>query len=130
MAIMPSNPKAVAERFETVIQAWETLRPTKTFAGLTLAAFKAQIQPSFDARQRLLELEAEATAVKVTRDVADRTSNDMALLVVNAVKGDPLEGENGELYAAMGYIRKAERRSGLTRRTQSNPPSPATNAQN
>ncbi len=127
---MPNNPKAVAERFETVIQAWETLRPTKTFAGLTLAAFKAQIQPSFVARQRLLELESESTAIKVTRDLADRISNETALLVVHAVKGDPLEGENGELYAAMGYIRKAERRSGLTRRTQSNPPSPATNAQN
>ncbi len=127
---MANNPKAVAERFETVIQAWETLRPTKTFAGLTLAAFKAQIQPSFDARQRLLVLEAEATAMKVTREVADRISNDTALLVVNAVKGDPEEGENGELYAAMGYVRKADRRSGLTRRTTANSPSPATNTQN
>jgi hypothetical protein len=108
---MPYNPKAAGERFEEVIHAWETLRPTKSFAGMNLAALKSQVQPSFDARPRQAQLESEMTA---------------CLLVVNAIKGDPGEGENGELYAAMGYIRKADRRSGLTRRTQANSPSPAT----
>lgn len=123
---MPYNPKAAGERFEEIIHAWETLRPTKSFAGMNLAAFKSQVQPSFDARQRLAQLESEMTAVIATRDTADQTSNAACLLVVNAIKGDPGEGENGELYAAMGYVRKADRRSGLTRRTQANSPSPAT----
>ena len=35
--------------------------------------------------------------------------------MVNAVKGDPAEGDNGELYEAMGYVRKSERHSGLHR---------------
>jgi hypothetical protein len=36
--------------------------------------------------------------------------------IVNAVKGDPEEGEDGELYSAMGYVRRSDRSSGLTRR--------------
>lgn len=123
---MSYNPKAAAERLEEVSHAWETLRPNKSFAGMSLTAFKSQVQPSFDARQRLAQLDSEATAAMATRDLADEASNAAALLVVNAVRGDPGEGENGELYAAMGYVRKADRRSGLTRRTQPNPPSPPT----
>jgi len=36
-------------------------------------------------------------------------------LLVNAVKGDPTEGEDGVFYEALGYVRKSERRSGLSR---------------
>ena len=45
------------------------------------------------------------------------------LLVVNAVKGDPAEGEDGELYEAMGYVRKSERSTGKTNKTK---PAPVT----
>ena len=37
------------------------------------------------------------------------------LNVVNSVKGDPHHGENSALYASFGYVRKSERKSGLTR---------------
>ena len=37
-------------------------------------------------------------------------------LVVNAVKGDPEEGEDGRLYEALGYVRKSDRRAGPPRR--------------
>ena len=35
--------------------------------------------------------------------------------VVQAVCGDPEETQNGELYAAMGYVPKNQRASGLVR---------------
>ena len=38
--------------------------------------------------------------------------------IVHGVKGDLEEGEDGELYAAMGFVRKSLRSSGLTRRRQ------------
>ena len=44
--------------------------------------------------------------------------------MVNAVKGDPDEGEDGELYEAMGYVRKSERRSGLSRGKKTLVPTP------
>ena len=34
---------------------------------------------------------------------------------MNAVKGDPSEGQNGELYGAMGYVPKNKRSTGLVR---------------
>ena len=47
------------------------------------------------------------------RDDADRDSLRQVALVVNAVKGDLDEGEDSDLYEAMGYTRKSERASGL-----------------
>ena len=35
------------------------------------------------------------------------------------------EGEDGELYEAMGYVRKSERKSGLTKKKPVTPPPPA-----
>lgn len=38
--------------------------------------------------------------------------------MVNAVRADEALGENSDLYRAMGYVTKAERKSGLTRKRQ------------
>jgi hypothetical protein len=50
-------------------------------------------------------------------------------LVVSGVLADPSEGPDSSVYEAMGYTRKSERRSGLTRKgnnapTGSTPPTP------
>jgi hypothetical protein len=42
-------------------------------------------------------------------------------LVVNAIKGDPDEGEDGPLYSALGYVPESARLSGLTRKGQTTP---------
>jgi hypothetical protein len=119
---MPLAPKNTLAQLNQVLQAWETLRPTKTFAGMTLPQCKAKLQPSLAARASLATLEAQLTAAKDQRDEADKVSMASLQLVVNAVKGDPEEGENGELYEAMGYVRKSERASGLHRGTPKPPP--------
>jgi hypothetical protein len=115
---MPSNPQDSLNRINTVTKAWETLRPTKTFAGLTLAQFKAKVQPSLDARTSIATLEHQVTSALDKRDDADIASLDSIKLVVNAVKGDPAETANGDLYEAMGYVRDSERSSGLSRKRQ------------
>jgi hypothetical protein len=92
---------------------------------MTLAEFTAKIQPSLDARAALKTLGEQTTAGIVTRDTADVGSMKQALLVVNAVKGDPAEGEDGELYAAMGYVRKSDRSTGKTNKSKPTPPTPA-----
>jgi hypothetical protein len=57
------NPrKRDAERISKVVKAWETLRPEKTFAGFTLSAFKAAVQPSFDKRNHIDELNTQVSA--------------------------------------------------------------------
>jgi hypothetical protein len=57
----------------------------------------------------------QRVAAQNKRDVADKASVAAIQLVVNAVKGDPEEGEDGEFYEALGYVRKSERSSGLHR---------------
>jgi hypothetical protein len=118
-----SRPKDNSDKITDVLNAWTDLRPAKSFANMTLAEFTAKIQPSLDARAALKTLGEQTTAGIVTRDTADVGSMKQALLVVNAVKGDPAEGEDGELYAAMGYVRKSDRSTGKTNKTK---PAPAT----
>ena len=113
---MPVAPKEMEEKISRVINAWETLRADKSFAGMTLTQFKNKVKGSLDARTKLAGLENQLTAALNERDDADKASNEAMQFVVNAVKGDPNEGEDGELYEAMGYVRKSERRSGLSRK--------------
>jgi hypothetical protein len=124
------SPKKVAARLQKLIDGWTTLRPTKSFAGMTLDQFKAKVQPSLDTRSQLTTLRSQTTDSRLQRLQSDSASLEMEQLVVNAVKGDTEEGENGSLYAAMGYVPKSQRRSGLTRKGQTATPvaTPATNA--
>jgi len=120
---MPTHsPKRVAEKLQKVIDGWETLRATKSFAGMTLEQFKAKVQPSLSARVQLQSLRSQAKDSQAQRHASDGASLDLAQLVVNSVKGDPEEGETSGLYAAMGYVPKNQRRSGLTRKGQPTSP--------
>jgi hypothetical protein len=110
------NPKRVAVKLQQVIDAWTTLRPTKSFAGMTLEQFKTKVQPSLTARTQLVTVRGQTKDSRQLRIESDSMSLNQAQLVVNSVKGDPEEGESGGLYAAMGYVPKNQRRSGLTRK--------------
>ncbi len=119
---MAAGPKGIQEKIEKMVNAWETLAPNKTFGGMTLAQFQAAVQPSQAARQRINDLEAQRTQAQAERDRADEESLAKVQLVVNGVIGDPTEGPDSALYEAMGYRRKSERKSGLTRKRNSTPP--------
>ena len=84
--------------------------------AVALAQFKAKVKPSFDARDTIAALEHQMTAAIDERDDADQETSRLSALVDNSVKGDPEFGEDSKLYEAMGYVRKSERRSGLTRK--------------
>jgi len=83
---------------------------------MTLEQFQAQIQPSLAARDQLVTLQGQTVDSRTQRVASGSASLNLAQLVVNSVRGDVTEGENGSLYAAMGYIPKNERRSGLARK--------------
>jgi hypothetical protein len=113
---MRRSPKEVEKYITDAANAWTTLRPSKTFSDLTLEQFKEAVKPSQDARAEILDLEGRMQAAFARRDEADTESAVLVRRIVNALKGDPEEGEDGELYAAMGYVRRSVRNSGLTRR--------------
>ena len=106
-----------------MINAWETLAPTKSFGGMTLDQFKAIATPAQTARQRIADLESQMTQAINDRDAGDTAFLAKAQLVVNGVLADPSEGPDSSLYEAMGYTRKSERRSGLTRTKKTAGPS-------
>jgi hypothetical protein len=62
-------------------------------------------------------LTVKLNAARVERANADALSDEIIANVVNSVKGDPAFGENSALYASFGYVRKDDRKSGLTRAT-------------
>ena len=127
---MKSKPKEVAQKLAQFIQAWTSLRPTKSFLGMTLTEFKTALQPSVDHRQSLVDLQNQVLSKQDVRDMSDADTVKLLKRLVNAVKADPDEGEDSDFLEALGYVRASDRKSGLTRKTNGNgpasPPTPPT----
>ena len=121
---MSDRSKEYGEKIALVIKAWEDLRKTKSFAGMTLDEFKAKVKPSLDARDAIGTLENQLIAAADDRDDADIVSMKQVALVVAAVKGDITEGEDSDLSEAMGYVRKSERATGKTNKSKPKPATP------
>jgi len=111
-------------KMEQILNAWKTLAPEKSFAGLTLEQFEAAAKPAQDATALLEEMDDQRLEVMNQRDDGYRSFFAKADRVVNAVRADQTEGADGTLYEAMGYTRTSDRKSGLTRKKQ-NPQQPA-----
>lgn len=113
---MAISSKVVLARMEDVSQPWLKLRPAKSFAGLTHEQFLIALKPSYDVRAEIAELEVRLQSARARLVTVDEQSLNIVQRVVSAVKADPEEGDDGELYVAMGYVRKRDRKTGLTRR--------------
>ena len=113
---MPTNPKGNIEKLERIENAWKTLASDKTFGGMTLAEFSAFVSSSRNARTQIFDIENRMKDAQNLRDSSDDTALAKAQLVKNGVLADSTEGENSALYEGMGYIRKDDKKSGLTRR--------------
>jgi hypothetical protein len=106
----------VLERITTMKRVWGTLRPNSRFYGMTLDEFGQKVKPSLDARAELDVIDEHRSATAVRRDDSDGVSMDLINRIVNAIKADPNEGEDGEVYAALGYVRKGLRAGGRPRK--------------
>ena len=115
------SPKTSENKIDRVTNAWESLAAGKSFAGITLEQFKTAVAPSQAARQLIDSLNNQLLQAITDRDIADEVSLSKAQMVINAVVGDVTEGPDSALYEAMGYTRKSDRRSGLTRKSHRAP---------
>jgi hypothetical protein len=113
---MPNSPKENEEKMLKVLNAWKTLAPAKSFAGISLEDFELQINKSLVPRQRLNTLKGEKMQQMTLRELENSTTMNDILSIVAGVIADPTEGANSALYEATGYIRKDVRKSGLTRK--------------
>ena len=119
---MADTPRENEAKYNRFLTALTTLAPDKTFGGVNLADLTTQIAKSNSPRQRLAELGDEKKNQEAKRDSEDLETMKLCERIKNGVVADPEFGDDSALYEALGYIRKSERKSGLTRKKN---PSPA-----
>lgn len=76
----------------------------------------AQVELSRDKRVTVEEKNNEVTAAEDDRDDTDKETTRKRNLFVNGVKGHKDYGEDSALWEQMGFVRKSERKTGLTRK--------------
>ncbi len=99
----------------TVTDAWSSVRPEKSFFGITVDQFKEAVKPCYAIREEIAETQKRLKSLMAQCKDADTSALKLTKNIVHAVKADPTEGEDSPLYAAMGYVRASDRSSGLTR---------------
>ena len=119
--VSTKSSRKIAEKAQRTVSAWQTLRPIKTYAGMTLAQYQGKVQPTLDSQQQVETLRDQLKQARDTRRQSESSSHGLTKLVVNSVKGDPDDGEDSPFYAALGYVQTSARQSGLTRKGQTTP---------
>jgi hypothetical protein len=114
---MGDAPKKLADDTQAIIDGWTELAATASFAGMTLAEYKAAVQPSFDSRQKIKDLETDIDAEIVNRDHVDETTGTVNASVVKSIVADKNYGDDSALYERIGYVRKSAHASGLTHKS-------------
>ena len=87
-----------------IYDTWGSRCPDKKIFGMTRDEFGQKISASGEARKELEQLADQTAKALDRRDRADAITRREVVRVLNGVKGDPEEGEDSELLAAMGYL--------------------------
>lgn len=119
---MADTPRENETKYNRYKVALDTLAPDKIFGGVTPEAFKAAIQNSDAPRENITKLLDQIKQEEADRDAADVITMKMCDMIKKGVVADPEFGDDSALYEALGYVRKSERKSGLTRKKNSSPP--------
>lgn len=113
---MPRVSNSIVERIESFRVAWRELAPDATFAGMTLSEFEEATVAPLSIRDEITAVAKQLEGKKTERSLADEAASEVLDLVVNSVRGTPGFGQDSALYRAFGYVRKSDRKSGLTRK--------------
>ncbi len=110
--------KTVREKCNVMNDAWFEGAPTVDFNGITQAAFLADITAAAADDATISDLEAELKMKREVRDDKYIALNEKRSKVGLGVAGSAAYGNDSPLYGAMGFVRKSDRASGLTRKTK------------
>ncbi len=115
---MAKGQKSKYEQVKQILAGWKKVRPSKVLDGQTVDQFTTnKLKACNDARDNIESLKLQLVAASNARDKADDAAYVAAQDIVKAVRADKTEGgDDGDLYEAMGFVRKSERKSGLSRR--------------
>lgn len=116
---MANSPKELGAQIKRITDAWTELAPNAIFGSMTLAQYIAAVKPSVDARLLIDKMDEDKTQVIVGRDKSDVLSEVKNAAAIKGMVGDINYGDDSALYEKCGYIRKSQRKTGLTRKKKS-----------
>ena len=98
--------------------AWKEGAPDAKFMDVSQSELNDKITAIETKEQSLDDLRAQAKMLEdeILDDYSDL--DDTLVNVANGVRGDKNYGDDSPLYGGMGFVRKSERASGLTRKTK------------
>ena len=108
--------KTVRGKCNVMNDAWVEGAKAVEFNGITQAAFLTDITAAAADDAEIGDLEAELKMKREVRDDKYITLNDKRSKVGLGVAGTAAYGNDSSLYGAMGFVRKSDRASGLTRK--------------
>lgn len=113
---MGKGPKQIEEVIERAINALRDLAPETKFNNSNLADLAPLAEESLAARRELVEIGNLEAAGIARREAADARVLKMIEKIVNGIIGDENFGDDSALYEAFGFVRRSQRKSGLTRK--------------
>ena len=96
--------------------AWFEGAKDVEFNGTTQSQFDADIVAAAAADAAIDDLEAQLKLQREARDDMYAALDEKRSKVGQGVAGNPDFGNDSPLYGAMGFVRKSERKSGLTKK--------------
>ena len=108
--------KTVREKCNVMNDAWVEGASAVEFNGITQAQFQADITACAADDAAIGDLESELKLKREVRDDKYIALNDKRSKV--GVAGSATYGNDSPLYGAMGFVRKSDRASGLTRKSK------------
>lgn len=110
--------KEVRQQCGVMNDAWFEGAKDVEFNGITQTEFLADITAAATADAEISDLEAELKMKREARDDLYVVLNEKRSKVGLGVAGSAAYGNDSPLYGAMGFVRKSDRASGLTRKTK------------
>lgn len=113
------NVKEIREKVNVMNDAWFEGAKDATFSGTTQTAFQTAVEAAAAKDAAIADARAQLNIMIDERDDDYAALDQLRSRIGQAVAGDPNFGNDSPLYGAMGFVRKSDRASGLTRKTKS-----------
>jgi hypothetical protein len=108
------NLKRIKEQSNIMSSGWKEGAAATEFNGITLVDFDADRAAAQTSEDEVSALEAQLKIKKDVRDGLYEALEVKRVKVGRGVAGHKDFGDDSEAYGAMGFVRKSERKSGLT----------------
>lgn len=108
--------KGIRQKCNVMNDAWVEGAPSVNFNGIKQSDFQTAIEAADADDQAIEDLEIELKMKRDERDDKYKALDQQRSKVGQGVAGSPDYGNDSPLYGAMGFVRKSEKKSGLTRK--------------